>query len=185
MSAQSQPNVVHAALRSAFGATCAYLGDELFEVCASGYIAHHPCTFRPLHAYCGAFSGWLARMLADQPLVAELARLEWNLGDVAGAASVPSLRGEVQLVLHPSARVLALDWNTMEVWHALRDGAPPPDASTLPQPVHWLAWRGDAGTLLRQLCAAEAEALRGFRPGCTASGNYLTQWLVEGVLVSA
>lgn len=180
----SASNILRTALRSVFGRTCAYLGDELFDVCAVGYIAQNPCTFRSLQVYGDGFSGWLGRMLADHPLVAELASLEWALGDAHDAVDAASLRrAGSRLALHPSTRVLALDWNTMAVWDSLRRGDAPPEAEALPQQALWLVWRRDGRAHYRELDAMEADALRGFRPGCSASGSYLQQWLAQGVLV--
>ncbi|WP_342118978.1 hypothetical protein [Pseudoduganella sp. OTU4001] len=143
MGHRSISNELRAALRGAFGLTCPYLGDELFDICASGFVAQHASS---LQSYGDDFSGWLA--------------------------------------LHPSVRLLALDWNTMDVWRSLRRGAAAPEPRALAQPGHWLVWQREGSLHYRELAAAEADALLGFRPGSTASGAYLQQWLAQGVLDS-
>lgn len=177
------PHALRAALRGAFGLTCTYLGDELFDVCASGFVAQHATSVRSLQSYGDDFSAWLARLLSDHPLVAELARLEWALGS-ARCANAAQETGALRLARHPSVRVLALGWNSMEVWRSLRRGATPPAAQALPQPSHWLVWLREGSLQSREMTAAEADALLGFRPGSSASGAYLQQWLAQGVLVT-
>lgn len=183
MSHGSISNALRAALRGAFGLTCTYLGDELFDICASGFVAHHATSVRSLQSYGDDFSVWLARILADQPLVAELARLEWALcsARATGAAAAPA--AAMRLVLHPSVRVLALDWNTMDVWRGLRGGEAPPEARPLPQTAYWVVWQCDRIIHYRETAAAEAGALLDFRPGCSASGAFLQAWLAQGLLV--
>jgi hypothetical protein len=130
---------------------------------------------------------------AEQPILAELALLEWTLAEVfdsadaeplqrAALASVdPSAWSELQFEFHPSLRRLFLQWNTAAVWQAMsRDEAPPePCCAELPMP--WLLWRRDMQNYFRSMTADEAAALDAALRGADFAQicETLTGWLPE------
>ena len=141
-----------------------YLGDDLFEVMANGYIEAHPSNFTSLRHYGDRLPEYLAQAapFSDHPIISELALFERRLLDVfdaADAARIPlSALSEIPpdkwpgmtLHFHPSTQLVRTGWNSIECWKALKDGQAPP----APHPqghAHWLLWRGE-------------DLLSGFRP---------------------
>ncbi|PHV09366.1 DUF2063 domain-containing protein [Janthinobacterium sp. BJB412] len=195
------------ALGAAYDKTWGYLGDDLFAELANGYLQAHPSSLRNLRWYGAEFAAHLARELPEHPCVAELARLEWALGlafdaadtpavvaaDVAGLA--PQQWDDVVFQLHPSVRLLTLEWNTVALWQALGSGEEPPEAAAR-APQDWLVWRHAEQPHFRSLDAGEALALRGIGRGerfgavCAAAGaarlaalaGQLQTWLAQQVL---
>jgi hypothetical protein len=130
---------------------------------------------------------------AEQPILAELALLEWTLAEVfdstdaesvqraAFAAIDPSVWSELSFQFHPSLRRLHLHWNTTAVWQAMSREETPPDPACGEHPVPWLLWRRDLQNYFRSMTGDEAvaldSALRGENFGeiCEA----LAEWLPE------
>jgi hypothetical protein len=173
----------------------AVLGDEVYEALGEEFVAAHPSVHRSIRWYGGELPEFLRQCppYAEQPIVAELALLEWTLAEVFDAADAQpepraalsaidaSAWSELRFKFHPSLRRLHLQWNTTVVWQALsrdRDAAPP-DPVCAEQPVPWLLWRQDLQNYFRSMTADEAAALdaalRGATFGdiCAALGEWL------------
>jgi hypothetical protein len=178
------------ALSEAYDKTWSYVGDELFEELAQGYLAAHPSSFRNLRWFGDRFAAHVAQELPDHPFIAELAALEWSLGlafDAADADTAdmdqlrelaPSAWAGLCFGLHPSVQLLAMQWNAVALWQALHDEQPPPEAVESAQAVHWLVWRANNQPHFRSLDALEAEALR--RIGGGASFGELCEAVAAG-----
>jgi hypothetical protein len=171
----------------------AVLGDEVFGELGEGFIAAHPSVHRSIRWYGSELAEFLAAVspFADQPILAELARLEWTLAEVfdsadakpvqraAFAAVDPSAWSELVFEFHPSLRRLQLQWNTTAVWQAMSRGETPSEPQRTEHPVPWLLWRQDLQNYFRSMTADESAALdaalRGgtFGEICTA----LAEWL--------
>ena len=141
-----------------------YLGDDLFEVMANGYIEAHPSNFTSLRHFGDRLPDYLAHTepFSEHAIISELALFERRLLDVfdaADAARLPlSALSEIPpdnwpgmtLRFHPGTRLFKAGWNSIECWKALKAGQAPPDAH--PQAhAHWMLWRG-------------TDLLSGFRP---------------------
>ncbi|HWX30967.1 MAG TPA: DNA-binding domain-containing protein [Steroidobacteraceae bacterium] len=173
----------------------AVLGDEVYEALGEEFVAAHPSEHRSIRWYGGELPEFLRRCppYAEQPILAELALLEWTLAEVFDAADAQpkpraafsaidaSAWSELRFEFHPSLRRLHLQWNTTAVWQALsrdRDAAPP-DPVCAEQSVPWLLWRQDLQNYFRSMTADEAAALdaalRGATFGdiCAALGEWL------------
>ena len=173
----------------------AVLGDEVFVALGHEFIAAQPSVHRSIRWYGGELAQFLERHApyAEQPILAELALLEWTLAEVfdsadavpvpraALAAIEPSAWGELQFEFHPSLRRLHLTWNTTAVWQAMSHEETPPEPQCTEHPVPWLLWRQDLQNYFRSMPADEAAALdaalRGDNFGdiCTA----LAEWLPD------
>ncbi|MDP1644593.1 MAG: hypothetical protein Q8K35_03435 [Thiobacillus sp.] len=98
---------------------------------------------------------WLAARIPDDPDIAEVAQMDWQLrqafdGADAEALSLEALAGltagDWETLGFRFVPTLALCWlrfNTPAIWGALDQGGPPPTAQRLPAPA-WLCvwWRG-------------------------------------------
>jgi hypothetical protein len=147
---------------------CSYLGDELFELLAAGYITHCPSTHPSLRYFCERLPAYLRETepFSQTPILAEIAALERTLmgafdapdGPVAGMDSLQAIAPEdwpdLRVCFHPGVRLFATRWNTIESWQALKqEHAPPPAEQNDEQ--HWLIWRGrDRLTQFRSLAPA-------------------------------
>ena len=151
----------------------AVLGDEVFVALGEEFVTAHPSVHRSIRWYGGELSEFLSQSppYAGQPILAELALLEWTLAEVFDAADAEprsrtalaavdaSAWSELQFEFHPSLRRLHLHWNTAAVWQAMRRDEAPPDPVCAEHPVPWLLWRQDLQNYFRSLTADEAAAL--------------------------
>lgn len=200
------------ALSEAFDKTHAYVGDQTFADLSAAYIDQYPSRFRNLRWYGGEFPDFLARAVADHPIVAELAAFEWALGLAFDAADAPVLSTEqvqllgtddweqIGLVLQPSQQLLELHGNAPAIWLALEKDEIPPPVTRADAPRTWLIWRKNLQAHFRSLEPAEAQALRGLAQGQRFSkvcadasesadtditpqiAGWLQGWLAESVL---
>jgi len=173
----------------------ALLGDEVFVALGEEFVSAHPSVHRSIRWYGGELSAFLSRCppYAEQPILAELALLEWTLAEVFDSADAdptpraalsavdPSAWSGLQFEFHPSLRRLHLHWNTAAVWQAMSHEETPPDPVCADGPVPWLLWRQNLQNYFRSMAADEAGALdyalRGANFGeiCEA----LAEWLPD------
>jgi hypothetical protein len=209
------------ALAECYDKTWSYIGDAMFAELATDYIDAHPSRHPNLRWFGDRFAAFAAHRHPDYPFIAELAALEWSLGlafDAADAAPLtmaglalahiaPEQWDALRFALHPSARLLTFEWNTVAMWQTFAADAAPPDPQALEQPVCWLVWRLAEQPHFRSLSALEALALRRVvagddfgavceataaaaaaagtpQDGEAAMAGFLQTWLAQGVLVS-
>jgi hypothetical protein len=173
----------------------ALLGDDVFVALGEEFVTAHPSVHRSIRWYGAELSDFLSRRppYAEQPILAELALLEWTLAEVFDAADADpqpraalsavdaSAWGELKFEFHPSLRRLHLHWNTAAVWQAMSREETPPDPVCAEHPVPWLLWRQNLQNYFRSMAADEAaaldSALRGANFGeiCEA----LAEWLPD------
>jgi hypothetical protein len=149
------------------------LGDDDFTALGEAFVAAHPSVHRSIRWYGRELAEFLSRVPphAGQPIVAELARLEWTLTEVfdapdaeprsraALAAINPSAWSELRFELHPSIRRLPLHWNAAAAWKALNAEETPPHPERSEHAVPWLLWRHNLQNYFRSMSAEEAIAL--------------------------
>ena len=173
----------------------AVLGDEMFAALGEEFVAAHPSVHRSIRWYGGELCEFLSRCepYAEQPILAELALLEWTLAEVFDAADAqpkpraafaavdPAAWGGLVFDFHPSLRRLHLQWNTAAVWQALSRDEAPPDPVRADQPVTWLLWRQNLQNYFRSMTADEAAALGAALQGANfgAICEALADWLPE------
>jgi hypothetical protein len=130
-----------------------YLGDELFEQMAQGYIKTFPSNNRSLRNFSNHLPEYLKQIspFKEHPVIAELARFERRLLDAFDAADAKrATLDELKLIpehcwptmtfrLHPSAQLFTTDYNCVECWQALKVNQIPPEPNN--QIRNWLIWR--------------------------------------------
>jgi Putative DNA-binding domain len=151
----------------------AVLGDEVFVVMGEEFVAVHPSVHRSIRWYGRELSEFLSQHspYAEQPILAELALLEWTLAEVFDAADAeskpraafsaidPLAWSELTFEFHPSLRRLHFRWNTVAAWQAMSREETPPDPTAADYPVPWLLWRQNLQNYFRSMTADEAVAL--------------------------
>ncbi len=159
------------ALKEDFPATLAVLGDDNFHNLVTGYLLEHPPT-DPSITHSGSHLADYLRdhpMRTDAPFVADLAKLERATVEVFLGPDAPSLEADairtvaiedwaaMKLKLHPSAQILALDWQVSDLLRAVEDHRPwnPPNQG----PTKVLVWRRNSQVSHRDLDPTEANAL--------------------------
>ncbi|HEY2678032.1 MAG TPA: DNA-binding domain-containing protein [Steroidobacteraceae bacterium] len=149
------------------------LGDDMWVALGEAYVASHPSCFRSIRWYGGELADFLsgASPFSDQPILAEVALLEWTLSEVFDARDAqplwraalsavdPQAWSGMKFEFHPSLRRLAFHWNTAAIWKAMSHDETPPRPAREDAPVPWLLWRQDLQNYFRSLTIAESTAL--------------------------
>ena len=141
-----------------------YLGDDLFDRMATGYIEQHPSRYPSLRQFCDQLPDYLRQHepFKSIPIIAEIAMFERRLMDAFDAADsettteleLRNLPAEywpgMKLVFHPSVQIFEAHWNSVECWQALKNNGVPPDVRE--QQAWWIIWRdNDRLTQFRNL----------------------------------
>lgn len=166
-------------LQDAYEKTWAYLGGEAFEASALAYIESHPPRHRTLRWHGAEFPQWLGNRFPDDPDIAELALIDWQLrqafdGPDATPVAAPDLArlsveewASVGFGFVPTLFVTPLRFNSVDIWHALDQAHIPPAAEPLSRPAWLLIWRKGWQPHFRILQAAEHAALRQLQDGAS------------------
>ena len=200
-----------AALMASLGGSYPMLRQWLGEAAFDALAAHHAEACPPnswtLDAYGADFAETLTRLRPAEPVLADLPRLEWALGQAFIAADANALTiaglGAVDwdaavLRLVPSAETLPLATNADAILAALLGEEPLPAAETMAQPAAVLVWRAGFVPRFRRIEADEAqfipalavglgfaalcEALVGAQEeaaGIAAAGQLLARWAAD------
>jgi hypothetical protein len=171
------------ALNDTYPVLHALLGDETWIALGEAYVAAYPSSYRSIRWYGGELADFLTRSapFSDEPILAEVASLEWTLAEVFDARDAQALtRAELSAIepqrwsalrfeFHPSLRRLEFYWNTAAVWKAMSQDETPPRPAREERPAPWVLWRRDLQNYFRSMTAAESAALdaalRGFSFG--------------------
>lgn len=204
-----------AVLREDFPALQQWLGAESFEQLALAYLAAWPPRHFSLRWLGEKLPEFIAGYVAEPQLspLRELATLEWAFtlafdakdAEVLSAEDMACLPAEdwvtLRASLAPSVNWLQLQYNTLALWKAAKDGEPLPELIRLPETCSCLVWRHDLLCRYRSLEPDEAAALRSFASGESFSGLcagllphhgeqaplqaavWLRQWVSDGLLV--
>jgi hypothetical protein len=171
------------------------LGDEMWVELGGAFVAAHPSVFRSIRWYGRELAKYMAAHppYSDEPILSEVALLEWTLSEVfdapdaqplphtALAAVDPSAWSELKFQFHPSLRRLELTWNTAAVWKAMSADETPPRPAAAAAAIPWLVWRRDLQNYFRSMDAIEAAALdsallgRNFGEICEALSDSLPE----------
>jgi hypothetical protein len=149
------------------------LGDDDFRALGESFVTAHPSVHRSIRWYGRELADYLSQTPphADQPILAELAQLEWSLAEVFDAPDAvpgsratfaaidPSAWSELRFEFHPSLRRLQFYWNAPAAWQALNRGETPPHPDRGEAAVPWLLWRQDLQNYFRSMTGDEALAL--------------------------
>ena len=189
-----------------------WLGDDAFEMAAARYIDARPPSSWTLDAYGEDFTDFVATMWPDDPEVAEIALIDWTVGQVFVGPDAEALRPEAlavadweTAVIHaaPSLLVLPIRTNADAIWQALATEEAPPGAEPVERGTALLVWRQGLEPVFRRAEAHEREVLawsadgEGFAAICarladtlgeeaavTAAGTLLGRWLAEGMVAA-
>ncbi|MBK9521594.1 MAG: putative DNA-binding domain-containing protein [Rhodocyclaceae bacterium] len=149
------------------------LGDELFDQVAAAYLEQRPSRHRSIRWFGNDLREFLDQNpdLLPHPALADLASMDWALRDAFDAADAdvccaedlaaiaPEDWPQMTFVLHPSIKLLDLNWRIGPIWHELNEDA---DAVTeQPEALDHtlLVWRQKLECKWRSLGVAEALAL--------------------------
>jgi hypothetical protein len=177
------------------------LGDGMFTALGLAFVSGNPSVYRSIRWY----GAQLARFLAEhapyrqQPVLSEVALLEWTLAEVFDAedcaaverstlaAIPPEAWGALQFEFHPSVRRLELLWNAVAVWQAMSRGETPPAPECAAAAGAWLLWRKDRKNFFRSLESAETNALDAAMAGASFAEicQVLREWLADEQIPSA
>ncbi|MBC7756813.1 MAG: putative DNA-binding domain-containing protein [Bdellovibrio sp.] len=199
------------ALATAYPKLHSLLGDDFFDSTARSYIKCYPSTYRNMRWVGGEMAAYLQATLPQHPIGSEMAQFEWALGIAFDAedASIVNLSDLAKIpaedwaaltfILHPSAHLLPLQWNVVQIWNALNIEETPPTAVQTKAPC--LVWRKDLNAHFRSLDAAEYAGLQSIIAGASfgalceilqdnaseadasmQAAQYLSGWLHEGLI---
>ena len=171
-----------------------YLGDDLFDKMVVDYIRQYPSRYPSLRQFCTHLPDYLKanKPFRSHPIIAEIAAFERRLLDAFDAADAqPTVPADLQrlpapdwpamrLTFHPSVRLLATEWNSVESWRALKQEQAPPTAQRLQG--WWLIWRDQERlTQYRNLGVDGLVLYQCFRDGYTLADacELLTEHLAE------
>lgn len=197
-------------LAESFQRLAAWLGDEAFEMAAARYIDARPPSSWTLDAHGEDFTDFVATLWPDDPEVAEIALIDWTVGQVFVGPDAEALRADALAVADwetavirtvPSLLVLPVTTNADAIWQALATGETPPPAQAVPRGGALLVWRQGLEPVFRRAEAHEREVLawsaagEGFAAICarladalgeeaavTTAGTLLGRWLAEGMV---
>lgn len=201
-----------ACLTESFPAVRAWIGDTAFDGAAATHVDRVPPSAWTLDEYGRDFAETLDMIYPNDPEVAELARLEWNLavafvGSDATPVNPAALAGVdwdnaiIQLV--PTFVLFPVTTNVAALRSAIHDQKTPPPVERLPEPASIAVWRNGFTPMFRTVAAEEAavfEQIRqkqrfgdicgdlvermGEEQGPALAGAMLRQWLIDGVIAS-
>lgn len=132
----------------------AYLGCEVFDRVARGYVRAHPSRTPNARWYAAGFPEHL-RAVSDDPVAHELAAIEQAVGlafdaadepllDLAALSSIPADAWPgLVFVPHASARALRLTTNAHAIWQAIVAEAVMPRGEPVAEGQLLLVWRRD------------------------------------------
>jgi hypothetical protein len=188
-----------------------WLGGEAFEAAAARYVDAHPPTSWTLDAYGESFATFLSRLYPDEAEVADLAAIDWAVGQVFVSADAKPLRAGALAVddweaavirAVPSLRTITISSNADAIWQALAAEETPP-AAVLEEFSALLIWRQALEPVFRRASAHDIDVMAwsaagiGFGPICarlaetlgeeaavSAAGTVLGQWLNEEMVAS-
>ena len=159
----------------------ALAGTDTFEQLGLAYIEATPSSHANIRWYGGALADFLQANVpwAEQPVLAVMAALEWDMGlafdaavqEVVDAADVAALAPAdwpaMGLHLHGSLRRQSLRWNVTAIRRAVdHDEILPPLVEWIP-PQSWVVWRKDMTVRYRHLDDDEAAAMEAITQGAS------------------
>lgn len=192
------------------------VGEDDFQTLSLAYIKAYPSTYYSLRWFGQDFAKFLTnhKIYSKQTYLAELANFEWafvNAFDardtdvlkIKNAAMIPpDSWPKLQMILHPSVRLVTCLWNCLAIWQSMKNNTTVPKPKQLDTKVSYLIWRQGLKTRYRSLESDEATALSIVEKGadftelCTAltealetdetafrAASLFKTWLADGLIV--
>lgn len=199
-------------LKASYPRLLAWLGDTAFEAAAVHYADDHPPHHWTLDAFGERFAETLERLYPADADVADLARLDWALGEAFVAADAAPMaaadlgavdwdRATIRFV--PALRTVPIRSNADIIWLALAGDAEPPAGQALAEPASVLVWRQGFESVMRAAAPVEARMIAlareqrtfaqicevlaadmGELPAVEAAGQALGRWVAEAMIAS-
>ena len=153
------------------------LGDKQFNQLVEDYIDTHPSRYYSLRDFGSHFPVFISELTQqhhsyqDKHWLYELALFEWTLGKAFDApdssilceqemADMPAeLWPGLRFQLHPSVHRINFEWNTPQVWQALKQETPSQVTAQRGDSYPWLVWREQLVTRFRSVLDDEQLAL--------------------------
>lgn len=150
------------------------LGEEPFDAVGRAYLRAHPSSSFSVRWFGRHLAGFLAATApwSDYPMLAEMATLEWALGEAFDAPDVPVIGPEAMAAvphagwpgltfeLHPSLRRHTFKFAVPELWQQLEHGETPEEpVPAYDAPVEFLIWREGLETAYRGIDPDESWAV--------------------------
>ena len=198
------------ALSESFERVAYYMGSDDFDPLAKAFAVTHPPTVRSLGDYGADFPVFLAQTFPQDPIVSELAQLDWDLRKRFDAVDAPALTREdpqamaaaleTPGVLHPTLVLRRITTNVVKIWQALADDVEVPEAQALAEPAVLAVWRQGLTPMFRTLSPGEAEVVQAMMlgepladvadrlggsealPEPSVLATWLSRWLDDGLL---
>lgn len=197
-------------LEAGFAQVHSWLGDEAFARAAAHFIDAYPPNGWTLDAYGADFATTLASLYPQDPEVADLARIDWAVGqafvggnaDPAGADVLTEVDWDVaRIALVPSLLMVEVGSNADAIWLALAGEGEVPAPCALPERATLFVWRQGFESVMRRAEPAEVRIAECSRDGFTfaqccedlardmgeeaaveQAGGVLGQWIAEGLV---
>ena len=165
-------------LRDSFAKTSAYMG-ELFDQHASEFAVSQPPALRNLGRYGATLPAFLQHTYPDNPELAELAQLDWDLrsrfdGADALAATLDALQPNdedniacltMTSPLHPSVVLRNSHSNAVKLWRAIDDDTEGPEVQLDDSGAGLVVWRWDLQPHFMRLDAAQYRFMQALAEG--------------------
>lgn len=199
-----------AALEASFERTHRWVGPQAFTAAACHYVLTCPPTGWTLDDYGADFPAMLANLFAQDPEVAELAWLEWQLQRAFAAIDAPTLDpaalagvghsamdwAAMRFELAAGFAALPVATNCTALWAALGEADGPDVVVSHGPAAALLVWRAGLSPHYRLAAMEELRALEQLAGGATLAalaetdaaaslGPWLAQWLAEGIFSQA
>jgi hypothetical protein len=169
------------ALATDFPTVKTILGDEKFSRLCHDYIDTYPSTQYSLRWFGNHFADFIHQHAFNQQQIflAELAKLEWTFISAFDAADVNPLPvtrvidipsetwPDIRIGLHPSVHYFNYHWNIVDIWHAVQEQDPIPQAAPLSNTSTCVIWRQALSTRYRILDEFEGSALHAAAQGAS------------------
>ncbi len=169
------------ALQELYEKTAELTGDAAFRQVAANHLIMHPPSGWTLDGAGEGFASSCAAFFAQDPVVAELAALEWAMHGASIAADAPTLSaaeiglatvnfGEdewlsMRLGFAPGCALVASKHDLMHLWNGLGEGAR--DLVRSREPGYHLVWREDERPTFVSVSLHEGDALSALLQGAT------------------
>lgn len=199
------------ALAVGYERTRNWVGEDAFDAAGAHYILVHPPSSWTLDAFGADFPETLTELFPDDPEVAELAWLEWQMQQAFAAPDLPELTAadlaaaglddedwaDLRLNMAAGFAARPAGYDLAALWHALAAGPVQDFALAVSGPHHLIVWRKALQPHFRLLDSAEWAMLDALAAGTTFGesaalvdnperlGSWLGQWLIDGLFTDS
>lgn len=170
-------------LRGAFDKSRQWIGDDSFDAAAAHHLILHPPASWTLDDLGLGFSDTLVTLFPDDPEIAELAWLEWEMQQIFTSPDVPVLAAadfanrasdyseedwlDLRLAFIPGMATRVVKTDCAALWSAIDAATDMPPLDLPGADAMLLVWRQDLRSRFRLLDPAEAVGLRLMQDGAS------------------